>query len=612
MFEEKVGDQIAVSKANNEERREALHEKVDSKVEIISDLSSFVRQKSVDCEPEDFKKESRQKFEEIKNSFNEEVVEKYAEFIELEKRCDEISGQRDLEDEIDFVDKMALYDERDKMLEDVDVKFLYKTGEFLRSIEEKVDRTFEAKNLYKKNTPLFWKNLVNKTGFDLRNENKEGIEVRFVGYGVNIVLPDSLFVKVINDNKILGCHMRGSIYNIITDRLGENEVEEALEHENKHNLLESLSGSSDYFKEALEKVEKRGEILTRSDLPENMLDNVRKQLKNYIQDYHTKIYEELAANLDSSQELSSFVYNYKQTIAQLKASQSKIIDDDKSREIFKEALSSSMENFINYISTFSDILYASKTFGMEGKGKFALILFGSKEIHKVKRYVKYLVGEENYDIAKILRPVVSKEQSYMFEEIQHWGKPGGNSPPIPFFDESEDFYSDIREKAGSETKMFFNFGGLKKLNELLDQKEKEGDKEDLEKIKELVSKSVGFHPSQLLNANPDLLDINNMLEYDTQLKKLVNLLSSSDIEELRKGLFKEFLEEAIEKEGFSNLKKIFQDDFDASRKLEIEGYLLDVILVLYHSEGSFKLKEFLNSINLEKDTKSVLQEYGYL
>jgi hypothetical protein len=659
----------SVQKEKRETKREMLYEKIDKKVDIIENTRNFVKNIS-SLEPTDFEKECQNEMGSIKEFFDPDIQNKYLEVNELDGKCENLHKQlqlreREIEEEIEklseekyrelYGEEKGLWDwkiieellEKDEKYQNIDillretqseinsliknddVKFLRQMGRFFGSVAKKRKQVFATKEQYKVDPEKFWEALYEEIE-ELKDIEKDKIEISFSGLNINLIFPKNEFAKIRTDKRISGFHRSFTVFNFIKDGPDKNDT---INHEENHNLSESFTdpfGSLGDFSKDVESLNRLKELRA----PAFMINNGKKAIERKIKNYIYNFSHEIIADIDSipKGDIHTFLFTFLRAYDKTVSSLRKIEDADVKNKI-KNVLSQTEERFIEYIDRLSMAFFIANKLGGEKdqeKLKYAIILFGPDKLRKAEKYIRNRVGEKNYDMLINLRSFLGKGSyfNHFLQFVERYGKDEKLKKSELLHAILGERSSTMLRRAMAEKSIsasFFHLHNIKRLFKLV----VEIDSDNVKKISSLIEKEkigqleyIDFY--EAVDDDPSLLKMDNILELDKNLKYIAEKLSVPEFgslveERLAYYFFDRNYEKAMRMDNFSELESIYQN-WPLSKEV-FKRQILNTIEFLLSDYEDYQNKDytektiktsnywiFLTKIGMDKEAEEALNK----
>ncbi len=603
------------------EKRKELLEEIDARVKLVLGLNEFA-EKNEEKNSEEFRRMANDKARELGDFFGEDIYEKYDEY---KKMMDEYSSMCEERDnkfmsicgeskslEPNLIDRIEneTRELSEKILEmslqvkkyrekNPDVVFFCNSIIFLQNLFRKKYQAESSRKTYKRSPKKFFRQLSKNEHRELAilgKKKKTISKVDFSGYGVELFVDPNEYEKEVGDS--LGTHFKNSVFTVIKDEGGE-ETDATIKHERNHNLMECFS--PDDVADGQGAVEIIGRILdgmlAREKDREENIKEIKEAIEEMIPSFAFNNFAEIGADFEELEngEISTYFTYCSSSLVGFEISAFNLYNKDE--EVSKElagAVRKLEKNYLKIFNKLSNIFFIAKRFNVLDEAKAAIVLFKLKEIDKVEKYLKYKVGEDQYDAYQSLKPLILGKP--FFKIIAEMKEEAFTPERKAAFSEGKEIVTDFdwllhRYVKENEIGTFFSSENLTKLLKALEKNRLKLSDEDREQIEKSVEQEDLFVPMGLRKLEEgerlegmyklgealwSIGDKTGLDVFKRTIGKKIFMLSVSVLEDcIRRENFSE-LNNFFEK--FKLLEKYFKDYSDLIIKFAISDYLK------YHSE----------------------------
>lgn len=615
--------------AKREERltvREGLYDEIRNKVSIIQDARLFVRNYEHST-PEEFRKQCHEKMTTALSQFPPSTQEKYREYSELMKkkeiswdhimeRSDAVRkecGEGATEDDVDDA-RMgdtaldALNREYNSIankthaLSDDDMEFLFTLETFFDDIAGKRQRVCELETLYGTEQEKFWECVPYTRELQEFLKKETGhIDVRFEGISIVLTVPSTVFERL-HKKMVGGFYIPETPLIVIhQDVVDQRRV---VQHEKNHNISDSFADEPQYAERLLESLrDKVKKIHTYEELgvPTPIVESEVRLLNREISRYVYRNFGEIIADFDESpQKQMQTFFSYLMRSINTIESYCKEIPAGRIRDELDSALERLLQEVVGYIGTLSTVFYIAETMGDMEEAQAAMLLFTPKTMHKVERYMRHRVGEENAAIMCALRPLVVEGTYFSFVKERdlyfHFLARDRSSRLLYQLNRDEDVES------------FLNFENIRTLRTLLHKKNDEKQEEFLATVRERISSdridtlsdvsSIEFYED--VPSGSPWLSAERVQQLSDSLREIGTILHISELQDfverrLAYGYFDALLRFAIQKDDFSDCVRVYQEWQLSREKMNecIADYVREFAIEEYETFGKMYTKKTL-------------------
>lgn len=595
-----INNEKKENKSGWKEKKEAMYQKIDDKIDFILDLEKFAEEnKSLSVN--ELNEKCQKKFDEVSTHFGKDAIRKYLELSFLQEKNQEAEDRRkkfifDIMKSLDNGEssKKTLEAEEQEFLrlqeealsclrelrvfqkKNLDASFLNQVNGFLLNITYKKYQTSELKDEYEKDPTELIKSIRKKFPFtenyfkSLENCN---FEVIFGDYSVNLVLNSEDAKKVLGENRT-GGHIPRTNITIVKDREDEKSKQLTIRHENNHNLTDFISNPTFYsdklydelvyaLKTQFKELTKESNLADKEE-SENSLKEFKYFTTYILPKYFDENDDEIIADLEEIRKgkISTYLANFLNSIDVLYEVADKI-ENSEAKEMFLGGMMKMQKEFINYLVKLSQLLFITRRENDEEKLKGALILFKPHQINRIIKYFKKRYGEDKYDFYTQLRPLIKgkphfKELAEINSDLFSDEKLATAGPD--YLDSLSDQVWLIKtyvEKDSPEA--FFETANLRKIVNILQKGKIKISDEEKDKVVEILGQS---EINSLAFDFSETRDFDQFLEKTKLIKEIGKELEIKEFNQIptrtAKGLIYIHIEEMVQEDDFELLEKIYK------------------------------------------------------